>query len=102
MHREHLTAADIDLLADHGTKYIFLLRKPESTVSSSMRTLMYTEEEAVSYYCSRVAELERLAERVAEEAPFVFVTYAQLLEETDTAFRLLEDYLALPAPLSEE
>lgn len=102
LHSDHLSPAQIKFLPVPSTRLIFLLREPEAAMSSIINTLGYSREKASAYYCSRLEDLGALARKVAAAHPFVFITYTQLLEETDATFRLLEDYLALPVPLSEE
>ncbi len=89
------------LLLARPVRVIFLLRRPQETLASLINTLHYSEQEATTYYCQRLATLEQFAQYVAVQKPCIFITYTQLVEQTAAVFSLLQTYLELDQPLSE-
>lgn len=98
------------VLADRRTRYVFLLREPLATIASNvaMRRELYDEPPqqllafATQHYTERLAQLVQLAETIDDRDRCLLLTHQQLVAETPTAFRTLEEFLDLRAPLCEE
>jgi hypothetical protein len=93
-----------ELLRWSGTRTILLVRQPESTLPSIMKLGLprfSTESAATDYYVERLAAVESLAGELGPKR-CAFVTYEQLVSETEAALRSLTTFLELPEPLKEE
>ncbi|MBN9690131.1 MAG: hypothetical protein J0M24_07820 [Verrucomicrobia bacterium] len=87
-----------------GISPIFLLRKPEESIKSTCsmmrpRTPQLHMDKSVDYYLKRVEWLERCARTIRTKG--IFIESASLVSQTQEVFRLVQDKLALSAPLSE-
>ncbi len=87
-----------------GISPIFLLRKPEESIKSTCtmmrpRTPQLHMDKSVHYYLKRVEWLERCARTIETKA--IFIESASLVSQTQEVFRLVQEKLALSAPLSE-
>lgn len=72
---------------DH--KCIYLIRKPEPTLSELVETKQYSLLESCSYYCFR---LQRLAQ-FAKITGGIFLTWEDIVNQN--GFRLIENYFDL-------
>jgi hypothetical protein len=101
LHNVLLSPAAMGLLICHDVRLVFLLRSPEESIASLVRSLDNTREQAVQYYVDRLNVLHRYAEQVPRGYPAVVFTYHQLVHETELIFRVLRSILELRVPLSE-
>jgi len=101
LHNYLLTYENVNLLCDEKSRVIFLLREPAATLPSIMKFLNYSEQQALDYYISRLAMLEKNARELSRHKHCVMLTHDQLLYSTDKIFGMLERFLALQQPLSE-
>ena len=102
----HLSISD-SLLSAIAPKAIFLLRKPESSIKSIINMAHNTAIEelkapqfVLDYYCSRLLELENLAERF--KGNFHYVESDDLINHTDEVLNNLSLWLQLEEPLEKE
>ena len=102
VHDGYLDIDHIDVLRADEARIIFLLREPIGNIASLTRVLNWSEERATSYYTTRTKTMTRYAQALTPQKACVFLTYRQLIEDTPGALRLLENYLDLSQPLTEE
>jgi len=95
-----LDPQDIDLLKNPDVRIIFLLREPGATINSHMRAAEIIEQDALAYFVTRLHTLAEYARGLGRKES-VFLTYQDILECTQPAFNLLQDYLDLQQPLCE-
>jgi hypothetical protein len=101
LHNHLLDLEHLEFVCSEDVFVIFLIREPLGSISSAIKNLDYSEHQALRYYINRLSMLERSARKLAQVRPYVFVTYEQLLSQTDRVFRRLQRYLMLQQPLSE-
>jgi hypothetical protein len=97
------------VLNDRRTRHVFLIREPLASVASivAMRRQFNDEsphqslEFAIEHYTRRLAQLRQLAHTIDDPQRCLLVTHRQLLDETQSAFRGLETFLGLSAPMRE-
>ena len=97
-----LSTENSDILCSEDCRVIFLIREPHSTIRSIMRVLDYDLSRAVDYYLTRLDSLENYARVVSKAQDSIFIRYKELLYNTDEVFDLLQQFLELKEPLSEE
>ena len=102
MHNYQLDISQISLLTAVPSRIIFLLREPRETLASQIGVLGQSEAEAIDYYLSRLAYLETCVRHLSQEVPCLYLSYDQILNQTETAFRALQSYLELSSPLTED
>lgn len=102
LHNVLLSPGGMELLISHGVRLIFLLRSPEESLGSLVRSLSYTPEQAAQYYVDRLDMLHRYVEHIPQGYPAVALTYHQLVYETDSVLNRLHSVLELHSPLSEQ
>ncbi|RMF60917.1 MAG: sulfotransferase family protein [Calditrichaeota bacterium] len=90
-----------DFFSHPRVHHIFLLRKPENTLSSLIQRLNYSESEALQYYVQRLNTLMIYARNISSHRPFLFITYEDLLDNTKAVFSAIEQYLQLNYPITE-
>ncbi len=94
---------DEQLLLFPGLKIIFLLRDATPSIPSILKLKPHlTEAEAVKYYVTRLAKLEDYANLLAGKQPSLFITHEQLIHQTQPVFDLLQDFLQVEDPFTEE
>lgn len=100
---DHCFVSD-DILELAKPKIIFLIREPESTLKSMInlgrRTgeALYQDPEHVGqYYCSRLASLERYADKVAGQ--YFFMDANDIVNRTEALLASLSHWLGLQTPL---
>ncbi|MDP6802839.1 MAG: sulfotransferase [Gemmatimonadota bacterium] len=98
-----------DVLRSERVSFLILLRDPEETLSSMHRLQEHVPgarlsrmERAVPYLRDRLDTLVEMAARVGDPGRALFVTYGQLVEQTEDVFRAIETHLDLSTPLTEE
>lgn len=84
-------------------RVLFLLREPAGALSSlvRMKQKQHKPRGASAYYTQRVTEMAEAA-AVLDPAHWDFVTYHDLVHDTDAAFARVETLLGLTTPLREE
>ncbi len=94
------------LLAAPNTRALFLLREPESALSSILRVLGDTEgwtrDDALAHYRTRMEQMQVFARTIDAPKRATVITHDQLLHQTQDVFDLLETSLDLDQPLTEE
>ena len=102
VHNSHLRTDDLPILCARDVKVIFLIRDPRGALRSLMESLNYDSHRAVRYYCDRLSTLARHARYLAGSGSCALITYEDMLSRTEDVFGLLEHYLELEHPLSEQ
>ena len=101
----HLTPAPA-LLADSRVRVLFLLRRPEASISSllelsrSYYDSSWSVAKAVEYYVTRLEGLVRLAEGIPTPDRAAFIRYETLTEFPEMTLEALRRWLGLRRPLS--
>ncbi|MGY0392954.1 sulfotransferase family protein [Bizionia sp. KMM 8389] len=100
----HNTLISDEILAKTQPKILFLLREPEATIKSIINmgaktgVAWYSDVEKVTaYYCNRLLQMERLADRLGKD--YLFVESDDLIEDTETTLQNITDWLGLKTPL---
>ena len=84
--------------------FIFLIREPTKSIQSILKSGFYpswNEQDALKYYIERLFSLENCAKNFSNKKRSLFLTYAQLIEQTEAVFQAVQQFLDLPSPLSE-
>jgi hypothetical protein len=102
VHNRLLEPENVGLLNDSTVRVIFLLREPQATLVSYMKALKVNEASALAYFVSRMDYLAQYAEELNPDQQSLFLTYEALTKRTQPALELLEDFLDLQQPLSEQ
>ncbi len=102
VHNHLLQPRDIDVLKDPRVRIIFLIREPRATLASFMRAIKTDEASATEYLVQRLTTLQQYAQNLAPDKRCLLLTYRELLHCTQPALDLLQDYLQLQHPLSEQ
>ena len=90
---------DHKLLNEHFLKldnfyFIFLIREPKRSLLSMLdHKPNWTEKEAVQYYNQRLSTLSRYAQIINSKNRSFFLTYDQLINQTDAVLSALQDFL---------
>ncbi len=106
IHSSYMDAPKVLPALRGRVRVILLVREPHGSLSSLINTFGYSENFSLNHYIDRMTFIARAAEEMAswteaEGGRAVAVTYDQLLQRTEPAFRLVEDYLGLTQPLRE-
>lgn len=99
-----------DLLKASNTYAIFLIREPGKAIPSIFNMGINHwncnpdnyEKEALKYYLNRLSSLEKYAKVINNKSQSFFLTYEQLVNQTEIALEKLQNFLELQYPLSEE
>lgn len=102
LHNYQLETSQISLLTDVPSRIIFLLREPHGTLASQISVLGQSEAEAIDYYVSRLAYLETCVRHLSQEAPCLYLSYSQILNQTEITFQALQNFLELSSQLTED
>jgi hypothetical protein len=82
---------------------IFLLREPRRTLASILdRKPHLNEQEAYDYYVERLLTLEKYAKLINSKERSLFITYDQLVNQTDLVLSALQDFLETKEGFSEQ
>ncbi len=82
---------------------IFLLREPKRTLGSILDIKPHwSQEKAMNYYLERLATLESYAKLINSKKRSLFITYNQLLNDSDLVFDTLKTFLQTKASFSEQ
>lgn len=93
-----------EILNNDRVYVIFLVRGAERTLSSMLKSgfhLSWGEPEALECYCSRLLALENYARTINDKKRTLFLTYEHLVNQTKLVLTVLEEFLELQEPLSE-
>jgi len=94
-----------DLLHHPRVRVIFLIREPETSIASMVDVLgkFYgmTMDEAVEYYTDRLSTLARYAQIMDSPASAFFLTYSDLVGNTNPTLQSLQRFLGLDTGFSE-
>ena len=105
VNHSHLTPVPA-LLTDARVRVLFLLRRPEASLSSlldlsrSYYNSTWSVAKAVDYYVTRLEGLVRLADGIATPDRAAFICYENLLEAPETTLDALRGWLRLGGPLA--
>jgi hypothetical protein len=95
-----------NLLMAPNMRALFLLREPEPTLASILRTLGntegWTEDDAFDHYRTRMQQTRSLVKTIDDPLRATFFTYGQFVHQTEAVLNLLEAALNLTYPLEEE
>jgi hypothetical protein len=94
-----------ELLASEKMCFIFLLRRPQETLKSIVKIFSNSKwnlDQAVDYYVSRLASLEKYAQGIDNPERCLFLSHEQLMHQTDQTFEVLQNFLAVGHPFTEE
>ena len=94
------------LLNHPHVRTIFLIREPQASVASMVRVLgrYYgtNVEQATAYYADRLKTLTRYAGQIQDRSRAFFLTYSDLVLNTEATLRALQSFLGLSTRLTEE
>ena len=92
-----------DFLGSKQVYSIFLLREPYRTIPSLLDLKPHwNQNNAYEYYVERLLTLQKYAGKIADEKRTFFLTYNQLLENTNSCLLALQKFLNVKEKLSEE
>lgn len=99
-----------DILANQGTKFIFLLRDPTASFKSAANLgkacyglSQYQHFDTwVQYYQERLDFLKTIAQQVNSKERCLFVNYEDLLHNTQASLKKFQDFLQTKATFSED
>ena len=92
-----------DVLLSDRLSSIFLIREPQKSLASIMGIKpKWSEEQALLCYTGRLSRLEDYATSINDRQRCFFATHDQLLNETESVFRKLQQFLDVEQPFSEE
>lgn len=99
-----------ELIQNNSLFFIFLLREPHSSLSSMVKLWKHDNEDKkesalkyyTNYYVDRLNALHEYAELISDPDRSIFITHDQMLENTQSAFYSLQQFLKLNEPFSEE
>jgi len=98
---------NLDLLRSNAVKVVFLIRSPEETISSIEKLggpygiNEKNEFSSSEYYKNRLKYLVNLSSHISEENQ-IFITYEELVSETEHVLKKLSDFLELKTILKKE
>ena len=94
---------DENLLTNENLYAIFLVREPKRTIASILDLKQHwSEEKALNCYLKRLSTLEKYSKLINNKERSLFVTYDQLINETDLTFKALKNLLGTRSQFSEE
>lgn len=92
-----------DLLRSPQICPIFLIREPQKTLASILDIKPHwSEDQAVNYYCDRLESLVNYAKIIGKREQYFFLTYDQLIHQSERVFLELQDFLKTANGFSEE
>jgi hypothetical protein len=78
-----------------------MIREPISAIQSISKLRAWDIEKSAKYYNKRLLKLSEYSLSFAKEKP-LYITYQQLIDDTEKVFEGLQKYLCLSSSLSEE
>ncbi|NMG60086.1 sulfotransferase family protein [Geitlerinema sp. P-1104] len=95
--------ADESLLKQPQVSVIFLIREPTSTLASLQKLKPHLDyPKQFFYYKNRLLTLGRYAELIHDKERSLWLTYDQILDETETVFNQLHAFLGTDSGFSEQ
>lgn len=92
-----------DFLQSKQVYSIFLLREPYRTIPSLLDLKPHwNQNNAYEYYVQRLLTLQKYAAQIADDKRTFFLTYNQILDNTNSCLSALQNFLNLKENLSEE
>ncbi len=92
-----------ELINYPNIKVIFLLREPSRTLASLLDLKPHwNEQEAYQYYTERSQKLVEYAQQIDDKNRALFITHEQVLNETESTLKTLQNFLETEQPFSEE
>jgi hypothetical protein len=92
-----------DFLRSDSVRAVFLLREPKRTLASILDIKPHqNEDQALDYYVKRLATLESYAKLIDSKEKTLFITHEQVVHQSPTVFRSLQDHLQTKTGFSEE
>lgn len=93
---------DIKILQSDFIRVVFLLRQPTATIASLLKLKPHwNEEQAMEYYTSRLEALEMYAQTINDPRRSFFLTYSNIINQSEDTLRAIQNFLGLRMPLSE-
>jgi Sulfotransferase domain len=94
---------DETILFSEEVRAIFLIREPKRALASIL-TLKphWNEHQAIEYYSSRLETLGKYAKLIDNRKHSLFITHEQILNNTQSVFKVMQDFLEVKQPFSEE
>ncbi|AFZ47103.1 hypothetical protein Cyast_1136 [Cyanobacterium stanieri PCC 7202] len=92
-----------DFLSSQSIKTIFLLREPKATINSLLILKPHwTSKEASNYYCGRLLTLVNYAQSINDRNRCLFITYEQIIDQSQSVLDKLQNYLNTKEEFSEQ
>lgn len=95
---------DKKILHHQDLYLVFIVREPKESIQSILKSGFYpswNEQDAMSYYLERLAELEEYAKTINNKERSLFLTHTQLIGQTQLVFKAIQQFLSLRYTLSE-
>ena len=94
---------DETILFSEQVRAIFLIREPKRALASIL-TLKphWNENQAIEYYSTRLETLEKYAKLINNKKRSLFITHEEILNNTQSVFKAMQDFLEVKQPFSEE
>lgn len=94
---------DDNFLRNEQVYSLFLVRKPQRTIASILDLKPdWDENKALNYYIERLAKLEEHARFINNKSHSLFIQQEQILDNTETVFQSLQNFLETKTGFSEE
>jgi hypothetical protein len=99
----HLRSFNISerILKDNNVFTVFMVRDPLASIQSIFKNSTDVLPVSIQYYSEMMNELECYGRLIPDKKHGFFLTYDQLLNETDTVLTGLSQYLKLDPPLDD-
>lgn len=92
-----------DFLNSSQVYVIFLLRQPQQTIPSLLDLKPHwNQKDAYEYYRERLLTLEKYAQKIANKEHTLLLTYNQILDQTFSVLKTLQQFLKTDTEFSEE
>jgi hypothetical protein len=91
-----------EILENNQVYVIFLVREAERTISSMLKSgfhLSWGQKEALDCYCNRLLTMKNYAKKIQNKQRTLFLTYEQLVNETQLVLTALQDFFGIRRPL---
>ncbi|HLO85498.1 MAG TPA: sulfotransferase domain-containing protein [Nostocaceae cyanobacterium] len=91
------------LLTSDSLHTIFLVREPQRTLASILNIKPHwSEEKALNYYIERLLTLEKYAKLINNKDRTLWLDYDQIVNNSNSVFRELQNFLGTKTGFSEE
>ncbi|MEA5509204.1 sulfotransferase family protein [Crocosphaera sp. UHCC 0190] len=82
--------------------FIFLVREPKRTLMSMLdHKPHWTEKEAIDYYSQRLSSLTKYSQIINDKKRSLLITHHQLINESESVFQILQNFLNTQVAFSE-